>query len=407
MGSGSGTIIKSEGIILTNYHVVKGYDRVTVRIENRGSADGTVVGYDVGLDIAVVKIEGGPWTYLPVSTHRPSVGDEILAIGYPLGLPGESTVTKGLVSAFRPESRFTWVQTDAAINPGNSGGTALTTDGRFIGVPTAKITDGENLGLLIGLFSVENDITRLLDVKTEYRLFINGMPVPAQNKLLDVSAGTITLNLAPRPDGTYPLNTSITMAASAPPGYEVIWGGVDSVKGAFGTVKMNSDRFVEVDMLLLPTPQATATRISIPPTPTPRATLTSPVPSGQIAPIDGSVVGLKFFESPFDIVKYGSRVYSNYFSRSTARYILWELNGHYPAPGRRIDFVIDYVIYQSDGAVFGQTSLNTYVQPDWKGSFHTHGWGWSEAENWPIDTYRLELSVEGQLIARGFFTVAP
>ena len=256
--------MNSEGIILTNYHVVKGYDRVTVRIENRRSIDGTVVGYDVGLDLAVVKIEGGPWTYLPVSTHRPSVGDEILTIGYPLGLPGESTVTKGLVSAFRPESRFTWIQTDAAINPGNSGGTALTTDGRFIGVPTAKITEAENIGLLIGLFSVANDITRLLDVRTEYRLFINGIQVPAQSKLVDVAAGTITLSLAPRPDGTYLLNTSITMAASAPSGFEVIWGGVDSVKGAFGTVKMNADRFVTVDMRLLPTPQAKPT-----PTPTP------------------------------------------------------------------------------------------------------------------------------------------
>lgn len=267
-GTGSGTIITSDGIILTNYHVVKGYDRVTIRVENQRSIEGTVVGYDVGLDLAVVKIEGGPWRYLPISTHRPSVGDEILAIGYPLGLPGQSTVTKGLVSAFRPETRLTWIQTDAAINPGNSGGTAITSDGRFIGVPTKKATRGENIGFLIGLFSVAGDITRLMDVRTEYRLFINGIQAPPQNKSMFVSAGTVTLSLAPRPDGTYPLNTSVTLAFGSPQRYQIIWGGVDSQSGAFATVKMNSDRFVTLDVRLLPTPS-------------PAPTATPPPPSGR------------------------------------------------------------------------------------------------------------------------------
>ena len=121
VGVGSGTIINADGVILTNYHVVEGYDTVTVKIGSRQIEVGTVVGYDVELDLAVIELGRGPWPFLPISADRPAVGEEILTLGYPLGLAGESTVTKGLVSAFRPETRFTWIQTDAAINPGNSG----------------------------------------------------------------------------------------------------------------------------------------------------------------------------------------------------------------------------------------------------------------------------------------------
>jgi len=238
---------------------VKGYDNVTVRVEGRPN-NGVVMGYDDGLDLAIVKIEGGPWPYLPISTDRPQVGDEILTIGFALGLEGGSTVTKGLVSAFRPEARFTWIQTDAAINPGNSGGAALTADGRFIGVPTAKITRGENIGLLVGLFSVTNDIPRLMDVRTEYKLFINGIPAAAQNRLMFVGGGTVTLSLAPKPNGTYQLNTNVTMTASAP-GLQISWDNVDSQNEQFATVKMNADRFVTVQMRPFPTstPSPTAT----------------------------------------------------------------------------------------------------------------------------------------------------
>ena len=159
---GSGTIINSQGHILTNFHVVQGYDPVTVHVEDRYTVYGSVVGYDEELDLAVVKIDGGPWPYFPVSAVRPSVGDEILALGYALDLPGQSSLTRGLVSAFRQEDRLTLIQTDAALNPGNSGGAALTSDGRFIGVPTSREVRGENIGYMIGLFSVQNEIQQLI-----------------------------------------------------------------------------------------------------------------------------------------------------------------------------------------------------------------------------------------------------
>ena len=225
-GTGSGTIINSDGIILTNYHVVKGYDNVTVRVGGVRT-NGVVMGYDDGLDLALVKIKGGPWPYVPISAHRPQVGDEIITIGYALGLAGESTVTKGLVSAFRQYSRYTWIQTDAAINPGNSGGAAFTADGRFIAVPTAKDRRGESIGFLVGLFSVTNDIRRLLDVRSEYRLYINEIPAQPQNSLMFVDAGTVNLSLAPSPNGTYPLNTIVGLVASAGTGHQIRWGNVD------------------------------------------------------------------------------------------------------------------------------------------------------------------------------------
>lgn len=254
-GMGSGTIINSQGIILTNYHVVEGNNTVDVTIEDRQTIKGTVMGYDDDLDLAVVKIEAGSWPNVPISLDRPLVGDEIFTIGYARGsvLLGESTVTSGTVSAFRPETRRTMIQTDAAINPGNSGGAAFTTDGRFIGVPTSKLRDAESLGFLVGLFSVSGDITRLMDVRTEYRLSINGFEAN-QNNRMTVSAGTVTLSQTPRSDGTYLLNTSVTIAASAPPGYQIIWSGVDTDIGQFATVKMNADRFVTVDMRPAPTP---------------------------------------------------------------------------------------------------------------------------------------------------------
>ena len=165
-GVGSGTIINSQGHILTNFHVVQDYGKVTVRVEDRYIVYGSVVGYDQELDLAVVKIDSGPWRFLPISANRPSVGDAVLTLGYALDLPGQSTLTRGLVSAFRPEYRLTWIQTDAALNPGNSGGAAITLNGQFIGVPTSVDTGGENVGFLIGLFSVNNEIPRLM---TGYR----------------------------------------------------------------------------------------------------------------------------------------------------------------------------------------------------------------------------------------------
>lgn len=129
-GQGSGFIIDSSGVILTNAHVVDNADRVTVRLKDGRTFDGEVRGVDEVTDMAVVKIDTGET--LPVATLGDSdqvqVGDWAIAVGNPLGL--DNTVTLGIVSTLNrssalvgiPDKRLEFIQTDAAINPGNSGG---------------------------------------------------------------------------------------------------------------------------------------------------------------------------------------------------------------------------------------------------------------------------------------------
>jgi hypothetical protein len=109
-------------------------------------------------------------------------------------------------------------------------------------------------------------------VRSAYRLFFNGVPVPGQTKKMSVFAGSVNLSVAPRPDGTYPRNTSVTFTVDVPPGLGLVLGGIDSRDGPFATVKLNADRFVTVDMPLLPTPTPIPTRT---PTPVPTRTPTS------------------------------------------------------------------------------------------------------------------------------------
>ena len=137
------------------------YRTVDVLVGDSRTVKGRVVSSDKKLDLAVVKINGVNWPHLNITAEQPEVGDEIFILGYQLDLPGEATLTRGLVSAIRPDERFVLLQTDAAINPGSSGGAALNSNGQFIAVPTEKIIDSEGVAFLIGLFSVADEISRL------------------------------------------------------------------------------------------------------------------------------------------------------------------------------------------------------------------------------------------------------
>jgi S1-C subfamily serine protease len=155
-GQGSGFIIDSNGIILTNAHVVKGADNVTVVLRDGREFQGEVRGTDEPSDLAVVKIEG---SNLPVASLADSntvqVGDWAIAVGNPLGL--DNTVTLGIVSTMNrsssqagiPDKRLDFIQTDAAINPGNSGGPLLNDRGEVIGINTAIRADGQGIGFAI------------------------------------------------------------------------------------------------------------------------------------------------------------------------------------------------------------------------------------------------------------------
>lgn len=124
-GQGSGFIISSDGIILTNHHVIDGADEITVHLTDNREFKGKVLGSDEKTDIAVVKIDAKDLPAAKLgSSEKVKVGEWVAAIGAPFGL--ENTVTSGIVSAKSrnlPSDQFVpFIQTDAAVNPGNSGG---------------------------------------------------------------------------------------------------------------------------------------------------------------------------------------------------------------------------------------------------------------------------------------------
>jgi Do/DeqQ family serine protease len=153
-GVGSGVIIDKQGHILTNFHVIKGADEITVRLHNKKELPGQIVGTDQKTDLAVIRIPVAEGVVAaPIGdSDRIRVGEWAVAIGSPFGL--EQTVTIGVVSAtgrsdvgIVPYENF--IQTDASINPGNSGGPLLNARGEVIGINTAILSTGQGIGFAI------------------------------------------------------------------------------------------------------------------------------------------------------------------------------------------------------------------------------------------------------------------
>jgi serine protease Do len=155
-GMGSGFVVSSDGLILTNAHVVEGSEQVKVTLKDGKTYPGKVMGRDPLTDVAVIKIDV---MNLPAVTFADSdnlqPGEWAIAIGNPLGL--DNTVTTGIVSATGrsgaqvgvADKRVNFIQTDAAINPGNSGGPLLNAQGQVIGINTAIIQNAQGLGFAI------------------------------------------------------------------------------------------------------------------------------------------------------------------------------------------------------------------------------------------------------------------
>jgi serine protease Do len=151
-GLGSGVILTSDGLVLTNNHVVEQADEIKVRLGSGEEYDAKIVATDPSSDLAVIKVDA---TGLPGATIGDSEamkqGDLVLAIGSPFGL--NQTVTSGIVSAIgRDNLNITgyenFIQTDASINPGNSGGALVDNKGRVIGINTAILSrSGGNVGI--------------------------------------------------------------------------------------------------------------------------------------------------------------------------------------------------------------------------------------------------------------------
>jgi len=135
-GAGSGFIVSPDGVILTNAHVVRDADEVTVKLQDRREYRAKVLGSDTKTDVAVLKIDAKNLPVVPLgNTRNLQVGEWVLAIGSPYGL--ESTVTAGVVSAkgrSLPGDSVPFIQTDVAVNPGNSGGPLFNTRGEVVGI---------------------------------------------------------------------------------------------------------------------------------------------------------------------------------------------------------------------------------------------------------------------------------
>lgn len=156
-GAGSGVIIDSSGLIVTNYHVIEDAKTVTVRLTDGTEYNASLVGYDESKDLAVIKIT--PQATLTVASLGCSadleVGEDVVALGNPLGTLG-GTLTTGIISAKERKivvenEEMVLLQTNAAINPGNSGGGLFNMAGQLIGIVNAKISDEgiEGLGFAI------------------------------------------------------------------------------------------------------------------------------------------------------------------------------------------------------------------------------------------------------------------
>src|SRR5436305_7099548 len=151
---GSGFVWSSDGIIVTNNHVVEGASRISVIFNDGTQLSAKLIGVDPDSDLAVLRIDAKKLTPAPIGTSADlMIGETVVAVGNPFGLSG--SVTTGVVSALgrsvpsKEEGRtFTdFIQTDASINPGNSGGPLLNIEGKVIGINTAFYAMAQGIGL--------------------------------------------------------------------------------------------------------------------------------------------------------------------------------------------------------------------------------------------------------------------
>lgn len=172
-GVGSGVIFRSDGYIVTNHHVIDGAREIIVSLSDGSTVNGTLVGTDEMTDIAVVKVDS---KNLPAAKFANSdeilVGEPVVAIGNPMGLEFQGTITVGVVSALNrtididyADRKLNLIQTDAAISPGNSGGALVNYDSEVIGINSAKLAKTEVEGIAFAIPSniVQNVIKELME----------------------------------------------------------------------------------------------------------------------------------------------------------------------------------------------------------------------------------------------------
>lgn len=207
-GEGSGVVIDRNGTILTNFHVVECSVNVTVVFndDEHGRMDGRVIGGIPERDLAVIRVDADDLT--PIELGRSSrlrLGDQVIAIGFPLGLGRGPTVTMGIVSALDRSIEAAGItgearelrgllQTDAAINPGNSGGALIDAGGRLVGINTAaaQASQAENIGFAIAIDDALPTVEEILSEPPSKRAWL-GVSIDS----IDSSFEASSLNLDP------------------------------------------------------------------------------------------------------------------------------------------------------------------------------------------------------------------
>jgi serine protease Do len=200
---GSGVIVRADGLIVTNNHVIEGADQIRIVLNDKREYEASILAAEERFDLALLKIDTGG-DALPVLPLRDSdeleVGDLVLAIGNPFGVG--QTVTSGIVSGVARTNTGIgdygyFIQTDAAINPGNSGGALIGTDGRLVGIPTAIFSKtGGSVG--IGFAIPANMVAAVIKAEGEGGKFVRPW--------VGAAGETVTADIAkslglPRPGG--------------------------------------------------------------------------------------------------------------------------------------------------------------------------------------------------------------
>jgi len=277
LGSGSGVIYsKSAGgraLVLTNYHVIEGAASVDVVVGDSKLYRSTILGVDGDRDLAVLSICCEDFTVVALAEGGSiPTGSEVVVMGYPLGIAGLATVSRGIVSAVRYESAMDrWViQTDASINPGNSGGPMLSLSGEFVGIATYKIVKSkggiavEGVGFAVADTTLRAQLPVIVSGNSlavlarstptpppaprRFRLSVNGTEVSEDDTVITLSGGAVKVSPLPDLDGSYPAGTIVSIwAYNDNPRAGGSFDGTDNVdpKGV-GSVVMNSDRFIQV-----------------------------------------------------------------------------------------------------------------------------------------------------------------
>ena len=209
-GSGSGFIVDEGGLVVTNAHVVAGERSASVWLTNGRFYQGDVLERDETADLALVQIDGsGPFDAIAIGNpDGVRVGDEVLALGFPLAdrIGTNLTVTRGIISSTRTVAGVALLQTDAAVNPGNSGGPLVNIDGEVIGVNTSRVeeTDSGRPVSNIGFAVSVSELERRLPALGGRQLAGLGTPTPAPA-------------LAPTPEPTWTPEPTFTPAPTWTP----------------------------------------------------------------------------------------------------------------------------------------------------------------------------------------------